>query len=77
MALESKEIDSLSGMLALEEIWNELLKSSREDSFFLSIPWLKTWWDVFGSEYKLKCITVEEDGEIVGVGPFAVSSRGF
>ena len=76
MALEAKEIDSLSGMLALEEIWNELLKSSREDSFFLSIPWLKTWWDVFGSEYKLKCITVEEAGEIVGVGPFAVSSRG-
>lgn len=76
MALEADETDSLSHMLALKDIWNELLKSSGEDSFFLSLPWLKTWWDVFGAEYKLKCITVKENGEVVGIGPFAVSSRG-
>lgn len=76
MALEAEETDSLSNMLSLKDIWTELLKSSREDSFFLSVPWMKTWWDVFGSDYKLKCITVEEEGEIVGIGPFAVSSRG-
>lgn len=76
MALEAEESDSLSNMLALKDVWTELLRSSGEDSFFLSMPWLKTWWDVFGSDYKLKCITVKEDGEVVGIGPFAVSSRG-
>ena len=76
MSLRVEEINSFAEIMALNDRWDELLHTSGEDSFFLSIPWLKAWWETFGTEYKLKCIKVTEDEKVVGIAPFAIASRG-
>ncbi len=76
MVLETDEVDSFPKLLTFEERWNELLDSSKEDGFFLSLPWLKNWWEVFGADYRLKCVTVREQGEVVGIAPLAIATRG-
>ena len=76
MALEIEEIRSLDRLVRTSEDWTEVLSTSGEDQLFLSLAWLKPWWECFGDRRELLVLRVIEDGRAVGFAPFMVTARG-
>jgi len=76
MALEIEEIASLEQLVRMSGEWREVLSTSEEDRLFLSLPWLRAWWECYGSQRELCVLRVVEDGQSVGFAPFMVTTRG-
>jgi CelD/BcsL family acetyltransferase involved in cellulose biosynthesis len=76
MALEIEEIRSIDRLVRTSEEWKEVLSTCGEDRLFLSLAWLKPWWECFGDRRELQVLRVSEDGRAVGFAPFMVTSRG-
>jgi len=70
-----KTIEDAAGFCALREEWDELLKASASNSFFLTWEWLYPWWKHLSGDRKLRIITLRSDGELIAIAPLA-SRRG-
>lgn len=61
---------------ALAPQWNALLRRSRSDSVFLTWEWISTWWEVFGTRFRLLLLTAEDPpGTLIGIAPLMVGVR--
>jgi CelD/BcsL family acetyltransferase involved in cellulose biosynthesis len=60
----------------MKDEWNNLLWASDANNLFLTWEWVNTWWKVFGDKKKLCVLTVCDDGELIGIGPFYVQTIG-
>jgi CelD/BcsL family acetyltransferase involved in cellulose biosynthesis len=76
MALEIEEVRSLDQLVRRSGEWRGILSTSGEDRLFLSLAWLRAWWECFGDRRELFVLRVVEDGQAVGYAPFMVTSRG-
>ncbi len=76
MTLEIEEMRSLDQLVRVSGEWKEALSTSGEDRLFLSLAWLRPWWEVFGDGRELFVLRVVEDGRAVGFAPLMVTSRG-
>src|SRR5437879_3695970 len=56
---------------ALEERWNELIRSS-DVSAFQTFEWLRTWWKYFGAHRRLHSLVVTEQGRAIGIAPMFI-----
>lgn len=55
-------------LTGLKECWHRLLSSCPHDTIFLTWDWQDAWWRLSGSG-ELHVLTVEVDGEVVGIAP--------
>jgi CelD/BcsL family acetyltransferase involved in cellulose biosynthesis len=56
--------------------WNNLLENSKSNNVFLTWEWIKTWWDIYGKNYKLFLITVRDaKGRLLAIAPFKSANR--
>jgi CelD/BcsL family acetyltransferase involved in cellulose biosynthesis len=71
--LQIKEINDVDRFFELKHDWNQLLEKSDDNNVFLTWEFLFTCWGHFGSNKKLKILTVEDDGKIVAIAPLRLS----
>lgn len=76
--LDTQIVTELQPFAALRDEWNELLDRSQSGSVFLAWDWLFTWWEEFGTGYKLQLLTVRDQGGcLIGIAPLCLTtSRG-
>ena len=56
--------------------WNDLLENSHSANVFLTWEWIKTWWDIYGQNYKLFLITIRDAaGKLLAIAPFKLANR--
>ena len=56
--------------------WNNLLVNSNSDNIFLTWEWVKTWWEIYGKNYKLFLITIRDaNGKLLAIAPLKVANR--
>ena len=58
--------------LELKEKWNELLSFNSYKNICLTYEWAYAWWKVFGDQYKLMIITVQENQMWYALAPFMI-----
>lgn len=56
----------------LKERWNQLLKQSVADTFFLTWQWCAGWWKAYGQGLQPFVLGAWEDGRLVGLAPFCL-----
>lgn len=61
---------------SLHDRWHRLLGQSSCDTVFCTPEWLGCWWRNFGRGRPLHLVTVEQDGELLGVAPLMQSNEG-
>ena len=49
--------------------WRELLEGCDANEPTLGPEWMGAWWEVFGGQGRLRCLRVEEGGELIGLVP--------
>lgn len=70
------EVNNLSDLFSLRDIWNNLLKRSGVDNVFSTFEWISTWWKYFGdSNKKLFILVVEDNKDIIGIAPLVVDKK--
>lgn len=57
----------------LREKWNNLLKKSKQDCFFLTWEWTYTWWKELRNNSKLYILLAIEEDRIYGIAPFVIA----
>jgi CelD/BcsL family acetyltransferase involved in cellulose biosynthesis len=53
----------------LAEQWPQVLNNSSVNHVFLTWRWQKAWWQVFGSGYKQRLLSISNGSELVGIAP--------
>jgi CelD/BcsL family acetyltransferase involved in cellulose biosynthesis len=76
MGIEIEEVRTIDRLHRLASEWDAILKSSGDDPIFLGLPWLRSWWSIFGENRELMVLHAIENGHSVGFAPFMVSERG-
>jgi CelD/BcsL family acetyltransferase involved in cellulose biosynthesis len=56
-----------------ETIWQEYGRIWKWDNPFITPPWLKAWWHVFGGARELLLTLVRSDGKPIGLAPLMVA----
>jgi CelD/BcsL family acetyltransferase involved in cellulose biosynthesis len=69
LLLTIRRIQDESEFLALQPVWNTLLKSSGSDTIFLTFEWVSTWWHVFKGGNELLVLLVCDGSELIGIVP--------
>lgn len=69
MTLETRRIESLEALAALEPQWWALWHDTPQATPFQSPAWLVPWWRIFAPG-RLASIAVFRDGHLVGLAPF-------
>ena len=66
-------VSSEADFLALEPEWDQLLKQTPADSFFLSWSYVSSWWSIYRDRCELRVLTARNGaGELVGVAPLVI-----
>ncbi|MGH8322845.1 MAG: GNAT family N-acetyltransferase, partial [Steroidobacteraceae bacterium] len=60
---------------ALEEPWNDLVRSNANHTPFQSWEWNFAWWSHFGVPGRLRLCVAEQDGRMIGVAPLFLATR--
>lgn len=76
MGLEIEEIRTVDRLNHLAREWEEVLSASVGDPVFLGLPWLLSWWSIFGEKRDLLVLHATEGGASVGFAPFMITTRG-
>ena len=78
MCLDVSLITTNQSFYEIKEDWNELLKSSDNNTFFLRWEWLYYWWQAYNhSDCRLFIIIVKENDKIIGIAPFYIKRKRF
>lgn len=70
--MKIRVISTYEDILKLERKWRDLFKNSGTDNIFTSWEWCMLWWKHFGKTEKLMVLTVEDNGEIIGIAPLMI-----
>jgi CelD/BcsL family acetyltransferase involved in cellulose biosynthesis len=63
-------ISELDEFESLSEVWDSLLRNSRDNNpIYLTHEWLSTWWRHFGEGKKLNVLLIEKEGQPTGIVP--------
>jgi len=63
-------ISTRKELLAIEELWNDMIHDSQFNEPFYSWAWYRIWWDHFGKDKELYVITVKDsNGRIMAIAP--------
>jgi CelD/BcsL family acetyltransferase involved in cellulose biosynthesis len=65
-------IEDVAGLERLRPEWNELLRESDADGFFMTPEWLFTWWKHLAQGRRLHVLTVRDGTELIGIAPFTI-----
>lgn len=65
---------SIEAVDAVAGAWDDLLARSREPEIFLTHVWMRTWWEVFGSEGERQplVLLVHDGPQLIGLVPLQV-----
>jgi len=55
--------------MALETIWKNVQRQSRNDIICLTHEWFRCWWHSFGEGKKLFILVVKEEDKVIGIAP--------
>ena len=72
--LEVKVITTTIEMEDLRPCWEDLMKRASNASIFQTWEWISSCWQHFGKQGQLVLVCVWEDGRLVGLAPFEISS---
>jgi len=73
--IKVKRLESVDEFEAIQEEWAQLLSQSGIEDVFLTWEWLFAWWKAFGDKYELWLLTVRENGVLIGIAPFMLSTH--
>ncbi len=71
------EINDLEELEQYRLAWNALLPQTPRASFFHTFDWLKTYWQFFGGEQRLRVLVVRSEGRPIGIVPLCVRTDHF
>lgn len=60
---------------AIAKQWDEIVRRSWNNSFFMTWTWLSHWLDVYLDDHSLLCLGVYDDENLVALAPFWVETR--
>ena len=63
---ESITMDSFGN---LEAPWRQLLTNCANNDIFVTPQWQSAWWQVFGHDYELQLLSIDDGQELVGIAP--------
>ncbi len=66
------EINEIEGLEPYRLAWNALHAQTPRASFFHTFDWLKTYWEHFGSEQRLRVLIIRSEGKPIGIVPLCV-----
>lgn len=72
MPLQVKEFRDWSSVAGLRSAWDALLRATPGASYFQSYAWLEEYWKHYGSEQRLRVLTVYEESRCVGIVPLTI-----
>ncbi|MEM4713280.1 MAG: GNAT family N-acetyltransferase [Candidatus Bathyarchaeia archaeon] len=75
--LSLRVIADLEDFENLGSMWNKILAKSLDNDVFSTREWIWCWWKHFGKKRSLRVLAAEENGEIVGLAPFALTEYSF
>ena len=73
--LRTQVIDDGPSFLGLKERWAELLRRSYQNHFYLTHPYLFTWWKHLAGDASLRIVLVTDGAELLAIAPL-MHSRG-
>lgn len=73
--IEIQRLRSEEAFEVLQHEWNQLLVNSANREIFFTWEWLFAWWQTFGDKNNLWLLTVRENGNLIGIAPFMMSTR--
>lgn len=80
LAMRVQTIERVSDVGELEGLaqeWSLLVSGSRAPSVFLTWPWVRAWWRVFGEGRELFVVTLRDgDGGLLGIAPLYRIEKG-
>ncbi len=71
------EINDLEELEQYRLAWNALLPQTPQASFFHTFDWLKTYWEFFGDEQRLRVLIIRSEGKPIGIVPLVVRTDHF
>lgn len=71
--METTWIYQREELKSIYDDWRALVMRTNAD-LYLGPDWFDIWWDHFGSQYNLACITARHTGILVGVMPFYIET---
>ena len=73
MGLTTHTVSDEREFWQMESDWNSLLSRCPNPSIFSTFEWLSTWWTHFKAGRELFIVVAEEDGEVAGIAPLAIT----
>lgn len=55
--------------------WDRLVDAANIGGIFLSYAWVHAWWNTLSGDNKLRFITIEIDGELIGFAPMMLDRK--
>jgi hypothetical protein len=65
-------LEDNDGLDRLRPFWNRLLDKSRTRSVFLTWEWIKTWWEIYSSDFRLWTLVAYRLDEPCGIAPLVI-----
>jgi CelD/BcsL family acetyltransferase involved in cellulose biosynthesis len=62
-------LHSLQELEELQDEWNHLYDASHIDNIFLTHPWIRDWWKVYGNHHDLWLLVATRGGTVRGIAP--------
>ncbi|MHC4121170.1 MAG: GNAT family N-acetyltransferase [Planctomycetota bacterium] len=70
--MQIEVVSDYDDLIALQDIWNNVLSQSRNDVAYLRHEWFLCWWRSFREDRKLFVLLIKEAGETIGIAPFCL-----
>ena len=75
--LRVQVVDSLAAFEDLEDTWTTTLSMAPRHELHMSFPWLRAWWQTFGSDHRMCVMVVRAGDRVLGLAPLMVETRRF
>ena len=54
--------------------WRNSIYPLNWDCFFVLPPWLKVWWDIFGSAFEIYLCAIKQANDVIGIAPLRLEN---
>ena len=68
------EVNEIEQLEAHRDDWARLLAETPNASFFQTLEWLSVYWHHFGQDQRLRTLLVDDDDQLKGILPLAVTN---
>ncbi|HWB01650.1 MAG TPA: GNAT family N-acetyltransferase [Verrucomicrobiales bacterium] len=76
VAFTFEVFESFASIEGLREAWDQFAVDLKSP-VFLTFDWLRTWWDFYGKNHRLRIYVCRAGGDLVGVLPLFIEAVGF